>query len=174
MYGKGEFALLRPGDMKADGSVSWTASSVGIPREFAEQYRAWILEPGDIVINMTAQSLEDRFLGRVCRMRDRALLNQRIGRLSPSGDVAIEFAYVALRSSSFSEWVARRSEGSKVKHMHWRHIAEYPMPVPRKADQTALVTEAGIWSDVLNRSSGESLRLRDLRFSILADIFGGN
>ncbi len=174
LYGKGEFALLRPGDMKPDGSVAWTGSSVGIPREFAEQYSGWILEPGNVVINMTAQSLEDRFLGRVCKLHDRALLNQRIGRLTSKGPISMEFAYVALRSESFSRWVAQRSEGSKVKHMHWRHIADYPLPVPVEAEQMAVVDEARTWSDAIERSRDESRGLRSLSKSITVEIFGGN
>lgn len=174
LYGKGEFALLRPGDMKPDGSVAWTGSSVGIPREFAEQYSGWILEPGDVVINMTAQSLEDRFLGRVCKLHDHALLNQRIGRLTSKGRISMEFAYVALRSESFSRWVAQRSEGSKVKHMHWRHIADYPLPVPVEAEQMAVVDEARAWSEAIVRSRDESRGLRSLSKSITVEIFGGN
>lgn len=174
LYGKGDFALLRPGDMKPDGSVQWTRSSVGIPREFVERYEQWILEPGDVVINMTAQSLEERFLGRVCKMHDRAFLNQRIGRLSSNGPVTMDFAYIALRSSQFSKWVAQRSEGSKVKHMHWRHIADYPLPVPSTSDQEAIVNEAAAWSDASLGASLEIGRLRDLRASVLGELFAGN
>ncbi len=174
LYGEGEFALLRPGDMKSDGSVAWTAASVGIPSDFAEKYSEWILEPGDVVINMTAQSLEDRFLGRVCKMQDRALLNQRIGRLTSTGSISMEYAYVALRSVSFSKWVAQRSEGSKVKHMHWRHIADFPLPVPTEAEQTSIVSEAKEWSEAMRRSGAESETIERLRHSILNGIFGGS
>ena len=73
LYGKEGVPLLRPGDMKPDGATIWTDSSVCVPTDFAEANSDWLLSPGDVVINMTAQSLEDRFLGRVCRMHDAAL-----------------------------------------------------------------------------------------------------
>ena len=123
---------------------------------------------------MTAQSLEDRFLGRVCKMQDRALLNQRIGRLTSTGSISMEYAYVALRSVSFSKWVAQRSEGSKVKHMHWRHIADFPLPVPTEAEQTSIVSEAKEWSEAMRRSGAESETIERLRHSILNGIFGGS
>ena len=174
LYGKGQFPLLRPGDMKPDGSTDWSSSSVCVPREFADQYPAWILRRGDLVINMTAQTLDDRFLGRVCLMHDSALLNQRIGRLVGDERVSTGYVFTALHSARFAEWVARRSEGSKVKHMHWRHIANYPMPLPSVADQAAIVAEASLWDTGRRSLTAETAALSELRSSLLADIFGGN
>lgn len=115
------------------GSTRWTSYTVRIPESLAEEYPANVLSEGDLVINMTAQSLDDRFLGRVCRAHDRAFLNQRIGRLVPQERRFLDDLYIYLRTSSFADWVARRSEGSKVKHMHWRHIEDYPVPWPQEA-----------------------------------------
>lgn len=174
LYGKGEFPLLRPGDMNADGSVRWSSTSVSIPQEFADQYRDWVLGPGDLVINMTAQTLDDRFLGRVCRMHDRALLNQRIGRLTGDDRVSEDFVFVALRSAQFADWVARKSEGSKVKHMHWRHITDYPMPVPSPDEQAAIVAEADSWAFGRRQLTTEASALTELRMAMLTEIFGAN
>jgi type I restriction enzyme S subunit len=146
LYGDDGMPLLRPGDMKPDGVTAWTDSTVRVPVSYAEENSRWILSPGDLVINMTAQSLEDRFLGRVCRVCDTALLNQRIGRMVLSPDVNADFLHIALRASAFSGWVARKSEGSKVKHMHWRHIQDYPLPLPDLLMQESLVEESVKWS----------------------------
>jgi type I restriction enzyme S subunit len=172
LYGKGDFPLLRPGDMTPGGVTQWSTSSVSIPESFASDYLPWILEPGDLVINMTAQSLEDRFLGRVCRMHDRALLNQRIGRLRSQG-MNNDFLFVALRAPEFSDWVARRSEGSKVKHMHWRHIEDYPVPIPDLAAQQTIVAEAAAWSSAADSLALEGHSVLSLLSSIMAAIFGG-
>lgn len=172
LYGKGIFPLLRPGDMKSDGSVSWSNTSVCIPEDFANQYEIWILEPGDLVINMTAQTLEDRFLGRICRISERALLNQRIGRLVANDGVCRDFLFVALRSADFSDWVARKCEGSKVKHIHWRHIADYPIPIPPLSVQELIVHEASCWSAASRASLDENNKLLDLRTSLFSEIFG--
>lgn len=174
LYGEGEFPLLRPGDLGADGSVAWSSASVCIPQTFAERYHDWVLQPGDLVINMTAQSLEDRFLGRVCRMHDHALLNQRIGRLSTDGRIDDEFVFLALRSASFADWVARKSEGSKVKHMHWRHVTDYPLPHPSAAEQASIVQQASSWNTARGDLESERASLRRIRSSLLAEIFGGN
>jgi type I restriction enzyme S subunit len=158
--------------MKPSGEVRWSAATVRIPREFADDFPAWIVRPGDLVINMTAQSLEDRFLGRVCRMHDKALLNQRIGRLHPSG-VQKDFLYVALRVAEFTDWVARKSEGSKVKHMHWRHIEDYPLPAPDSALQTQIVEEHRRWQRVIERNDDALAALSPLSSTLRMEIFGG-
>ncbi|OZE42354.1 hypothetical protein CH256_03840 [Rhodococcus sp. 05-2254-6] len=174
LYGNGTFPLLRPGDMNADGTVSWTSTSVSIPNDFASKYSDWVLEPGDLVINMTAQTLDGRFLGRVCRMHDTALLNQRIGRLTTSDRVSSDYAFLALQSLRFSDWVARRSEGSKVKHMHWRHVADFPFPLASPEIQGAIVSDAANFSRSVSVLAIELERLDKLRSSVLAEIFGGN
>ncbi|XTZ13336.1 hypothetical protein ACQSSU_17485 [Micromonospora echinospora] len=171
LYGKGKFRLLRPGDLKPSGLAEWTASSVCIPESFANDHQDWILKPGDLVINMTAQSLEDRFLGRVCRMHDAALLNQRIGRLC-SEVVDGDYLFVALRSPDFSDWVARRSEGSKVKHMHWRHIYDYPLPLPDSETRLAVVREHSRWLDGLVAVEVQQAVVQALRGRLSAEIFG--
>ncbi len=173
LYGKGDFPLLRPGDMKADGSVTWSAASVKIPQAFASGNEHWILREGDLVINMTAQSLDDRFLGRVCRMHAAGLLNQRIGRLTTDERITDDFAFVALRSLEFAEWVVRRSEGSKVKHLHWRHIADYPLPCPALDVQAATVAESSLWSTATSALRVEATSLATIRSTLLAEVFGG-
>jgi type I restriction enzyme S subunit len=159
--------------MNADGTVGWSSNSVSIPAEVADDFPEWVLEPNDLVINMTAQTLDDRFLGRVCRMHDRALLNQRIGRLTSDGRVSEGFVYIALRSARFTSWVARRCEGSKVKHMHWRHIADYPMPVPSAAEQDAIVAEADSWARTRKSLAAQDSALLGVRAALLGEIFGG-
>jgi type I restriction enzyme S subunit len=174
LYGQGKFRLLRPGDLCADGSVTWSSASVCIPQTFAEQYHDWVLQPGDMVINMTAQSLEDRFLGRVCRMHDHALLNQRIGRLLTDGRIDDDFVFLALRSASFADWVVRKSEGSKVKHMHWRHVTDYPLPHPSPTEQASVVQQASSWNTARSDLESERASLRQISSSLLAEIFGGD
>ena len=173
LYGQGDFPLLRPGDMHPSGTTSWSPTSVRIPYSFADDKSDVVLKEGDLVINMTAQSLEDAFLGRVCRMHDRALLNQRIGRLEPRS-VDPEYLFVALRAPRFTAWVARRCEGSKVKHMHWRHIENYPFPLPEQDQQHLVVAEHNAWSAVLSTAESERVAVESLRSAISRDVFGGN
>ncbi|OKL46272.1 hypothetical protein BSR28_06950 [Boudabousia liubingyangii] len=121
--------LLRPGDMKSSLEISWSQTTKRIPYEWAEKFSDWILKAGDLVINMTAQNLDDRFLGRVCVAHDEAFQNQRIGKLLPiNEEVNLRVIAYLLDSEDFNSWVNRQAEGSKVKHMHWRHIEGFEIP----------------------------------------------
>lgn len=172
LYGKEGVPLLRPGDMKPDGTTQWTDSSVSVPTEFVQQHREWLLSRGDVVINMTAQSLEDRFLGRVCRMHDSALLNQRIGRLRPRADISNDFLHLALSTRNFTDWVARRCEGSKVKHMHWRHIEDFPIAYLNPAAQAEVVAQAARWQLARQSLLGEQQALLAVKSGLSRSFFG--
>ncbi len=172
LYGSEGVPLLRPGDMRPNGSTAWTSSSVRIPEEFAQRFPSAALSAGDLVINMTAQSLEDRFLGRVCRLHDRAFLNQRIGRLTPLVPMNVDYLYAALRTPAFTSWVAQRSEGSKIKHMHWRHIEAYPLPWPNLDTQQVVARTQAQWERASALLVQEVEHVASARRALDAAIFG--
>src|ERR1700686_916441 len=118
--------LLRPGNLAGDGYFTWNhAKTVFMPPEWENTARDFVVEDGDVVINLTAQSLEDGFMGRVCLARrvDRCLLNQRIGRFRVQSDALLpEFLFRVLQSSRFQRHCISMCEGTKVKHLFWNHL----------------------------------------------------
>ncbi len=59
--------LLRPGNLYADGSVRWNErNSRYLPAKFIELADDLLIEGSELIINLTAQSLKDEFLGRIC------------------------------------------------------------------------------------------------------------
>lgn len=72
--------LLRPGNIAAGGSIQWEGKTTHLPETYLKPSGAVLIEADDIVMNLTAQSLEDGFLGRVCiaQPEDKSILNQRI------------------------------------------------------------------------------------------------
>ena len=131
--------LLRPGNLGGSGYLSWCDSTTKcLPSKFESVARAFIVDKGDLVINLTAQSLEDGFMGRVCFARDgdKSLLNQRIGRFrSFSEDVLPEFVFRVLQSSRFQTHAVRMCEGSKIKHLFWEYLSPFMIPLPSVEDQ---------------------------------------
>lgn len=172
LYGEVGIPLLRPGDMRPTGFTEWSSSTVRVSEDQAQKYPENVLSPQDLVINMTAQSLEDRFLGRVCQVHDRAMLNQRIGRLIPQEGADREYLHLGLRTGKFANWVAQRSEGSKVKHMHWRHISSYPFPWPDPKVQARILEAVTIWREASSHIEQEISTLHDLRSTVRSELFG--
>lgn len=79
--------LLRPGNLHASGHVAWNAENTRfLPSKWETAAPDLIVGPSELVMNLTAQSLKDEFLGRICMTGagDRALLNQRLARLTPN------------------------------------------------------------------------------------------
>jgi type I restriction enzyme S subunit len=115
---------------------------VHLPDSFKTKEPAYLIESGDILINLTAQSLEDGFMGRVCIARDNdvSLLNQRIGRLLFKSSLVIpEFIFRVLQTSKFQQHTVSMCEGTKVKHLFWRHIENFKFKIPDIKEQEEVV-----------------------------------
>jgi restriction endonuclease S subunit len=137
-YSNEGIRLLRPGNLGEDGYLIWTQDNTrSLPSSYEKSAAEYVLSPGDIVINLTAQSLEDGFMGRVCLLNqgDKSLLNQRLGRFICESVILPEFLFRYLQSSSFRKWADRRNQGSKIKHMYWSNLRNYPLLLPSLSEQ---------------------------------------
>jgi len=131
-YSDEGFKLLRPGNLAPRGRIEWSdKATVYLGQEHVDANVDHVVRPGDVVINLTAQSLEEGFMGRVClaTMGDDSLLNQRLGRFVCNGDVSSEYLFRVLQTSRFRRLVESRCEGSKVRHTYFRHFAKMPIVV---------------------------------------------
>lgn len=131
--------LLRPGNLGTDGYLDWSDDrTVCLPEPFVHEAADYIISAGDILINLTAQSLEEGFMGRVClaRQGDRSLLNQRIGRfLFGKAGVEPEFVFRVMQTAAFQHHAISMCEGTKVKHLYWRHLERFSFPLPSQSRQ---------------------------------------
>lgn len=124
--------LIRPGNLSPEGTLDWSPSAtVCLPETFLEEHRGWFIEADQVLINLTAQSLEDGFIGRACftNSADAGLLNQRIGRFVLSDKVLPKFFFRCLQTTAFRNLVENRCEGSKIRHLYFRHFEDYLLPV---------------------------------------------
>jgi type I restriction enzyme S subunit len=91
-----------------------------MPEKWAADYPGHLIGPDELVINLTAQSLADEFLGRVCLTSpgEHCLLNQRIARLTPVL-LPPRFLLCVFKSPWFRKFVASLNTGSLIQHMPW-------------------------------------------------------
>lgn len=171
--------LLRPGNLNKNGWVEWTESNTRcMPSEYEEANPNHIIGGGELVMNLTAQSLKDQFLGRVCltRMGEHCLLNQRLARLTPTW-VPPEFVFWWMKSPQFRRFVDSLNTGTLIQHMFTSQLDEHVMPVPPRPEQIEMVRIVRLMLDRL--SPPERLhedateRLNGLDSSILAKAFRG-
>ena len=178
-YAPAGMRLLRPGNLHVSGRVEWTGANTRyMPSEWAKRFPSYVVGPGEIVMNLTAQSLKDEFLGRVCMTaaQDRCLLNQRIARLTPLG-VDVRFAFWLFKSPMFRRYVDDLNTGSLIQHMFTSQVDEFQLPVPSREEQDEIARRIesmlGVWESVGATTTLAQGRIEPLERSILAKAFRG-
>lgn len=178
-YGDKGIRLLRPGNLGKAGRVTWTSKATTcLPENFAAESPKYLLSGRNLLMNLTAQSLADDFLGRVCLSDDgdQFLLNQRIAKLS-SSSASDEYLFWVFRSGSFRRYVAGLNTGSLIQHISTNQLASFAFPLPPTDEQIRLVDEIKVAVDAVDRAELflDQLPSRSsrLRRSIVAAAFSG-
>lgn len=138
-YAENGVRLLRPGNLAQSGDVEWNASNtVYLPPSFTREYPEFLLGAGELLMNLTAQSLKDEFLGRVCLKNDAtpALLNQRIARLVPKTEYDVRpWLFLFFKSPTFRAFVDSLDSGTLIRHMHSKQVRDYEVELPCVGEQ---------------------------------------
>jgi type I restriction enzyme S subunit len=171
--------LLRPGNLHASGRVVWSEDNTRCLQDrWATEFPEFIVLGGELVMNLTAQSLKDEFLGRVCitGASDRCLLNQRIARLTPV-EVGSKYLLWMFKSSVFRRYVNELNTGSLIQHMFTSQLDDFPLPLPPLAEQTRIVAEIerrmSVIDEIELQLEVNVTRAERLRQSILKRAFEG-
>jgi type I restriction enzyme S subunit len=133
--------LLRPGNLHVSGDIEWTDDNTRrMPRTWAREYPEFVVGANELVMNLTAQSLKDEFLGRICLSgpKEECLLNQRIARLVPCG-LSHQYWLWFFKSPSFRRYVDTLNTGSLIQHMFTSQIDQCAVPLMPTAEAYLLV-----------------------------------
>jgi restriction endonuclease S subunit len=172
--------LLRPGNLHSSGKLIWTSQNTRfLPTSFADKYPNFIIGPGEIVMNLTAQSLKDEFLGRVCITEEdtHCLLNQRLARIRPHLDLNPKYLFWILKSPHFRDFVHGLESGTLIQHMFTSQLGNFVLPVAPPKEQQLVVARIEemmltIENVDINLNDGQR-RLKEVEQSILAKAFKG-
>ncbi len=129
-------------------------------------------------MNLTAQSLRDDFLGRVCLTGpdDVALLNQRLARLTPNA-ISSRYLLWVFKSPLFRRFVKSLNKGSLIQHMFTSQLDEFLVPVPPSLYQEKIADELDRRMSVVQHLEQAVLdsrsRARALRRAVLDWAFAG-
>ena len=98
--------------------------------------------PGELIMNLTAQSLKDDFLGRVCVTLpgERCLLNQRQARLWTFG-LDHRYLFWFFRMPFFRSYVDGLNKGTLIQHMFTSQLDEALVIIPPLAEQKRIVVK---------------------------------
>ena len=168
--------LLRPGNLHVSGVVRFDAThTTRIPQRWLRDCPELTVKQNDIVMNLTAQSLEDQFLGRVCIVKDGepSLLNQRIARFFPR-QVDHHFLYWILRSLQFRNQIDRTAQGTKVQHLYNSDLNRVMFAIPKSQQEQERV--AGLLltaTESLVAGESSIAKLRQQKQGLMQDLLTG-
>ncbi len=178
VYAESGIKLLRPGNLGPSGFLIWNPSKTTyLAEKWEDEARDFVIGTGDVIMNLTAQSLEDGFLGRVCfaQQGDKSLLNQRIGRFyNWSPGVVPEYVFRVFQTSRFQRHVMEMCEGSKVKHLFWPYISRFPFGLPSLEVQNSVVLSLRALDISLVQASERSNAQGRLHCQIIAKALQGD
>lgn len=173
--------LLRPGNLHVSGRLTWTAeNTVFLPKTWVSEAEAFVLGTPELLMNLTAQSLKDEFLGRVCMKTDPepALLNQRIARFKPLTDYDCRpYLLLYFKSPRFRAYVDTLDTGSLIRHMSTRDLLDHEVPLPPQNEQSKIVRRVEslfkFTDGIEARVAAATARAEKLTQAILAKAFRG-
>ena len=179
-YSDNGIRLLRPGNLFSDGAVRWSDRNTRyLPNEFLNGNENLLVKERELIINLTAQSLKDEFLGRVCltASAEYCLLNQRLARLTPT-IIPPEYMLIVFKSALFRSFVEELNSGSLIQHMFTTQVSEFKFPLPPLAEQQEIiqrVSEALAAADDAEKElDAEAADAARLKQSILKAAFEGH
>lgn len=167
--------LVRPGNMHANGWLSWDDKhTTFLSQTFWDELPPFRVYPGELLMNLTAQSLDDEFLGRVCEVPpDRpCLLNQRIARITPTRSSA-RYLFWGLRGPHFRKHVDRIPQGSKVQHLYNRDLDDALLALPDTEEQRAIASLLDSIQERLVNETATLLPLRAVKSALSSSLLSG-
>lgn len=171
--------LLRPGNLHVDGGLEWTSDNTKyLPERHELENPDHIIQGDELLMNLTAQSLKDEFLGRVCLSSpgERCLLNQRLARLTPVG-LSVRFCLWLFKAPLVRGYIDELNTGSLIQHMFTSQVDRFALPIPPAPEQAQIVTRIETILSSMKRIRDSvrqgNAQLGHLDRSILAKAFRG-
>jgi type I restriction enzyme, S subunit len=168
--------LARPGNLASDGFVIWDDQhTTYLPHHYWEECSAYRIGPKEILMNLTAQSLEDQFLGRVCITPDenQCLLNQRIARITPK-TIDFDYLFWVLKGPHFRKHVDMIPKGSKVQHLYNRDLETAQLAIPSDIEEQIQIASM-LWTvqDAANKNENQLSNFHLIKRGLMQDLLTG-
>jgi len=168
--------LLRPGNLPPSEFVTWEPNNTtALLESWVHTASEYLIGGGELVMNLTAQSLEDQFLGRVCMTLpgEQCLLNQRLATFRPL-DCHLPFLFWSLRGSFFRLQIDRNPQGTKIQHIYNRDLEAVVLPIPERRLEQELIASV-LFSAAKQIVSEELLlaQMRQLKSGLMNDLLTG-
>jgi type I restriction enzyme, S subunit len=153
-YANSGFKLLRPGNLASMGKLVWNSQNTKyLDHKWAFENSDFVIGANELVMNLTAQSLADEFLGRVCvtEVGESCLLNQRLARLLPVA-ISPQFCLWLFKSPLVRRYIDTLNKGTLIQHMFTSQVDNFLLPIPPISEQ----------AEIIKRIEDQMMRIEDL------------
>ncbi len=137
--------------------------------DWAQRYPAHVVGGREVVMNLTAQSLVDDFLGRVCltALSESCLLNQRLARLTPLG-WSPEYCLLLFKSPMLRKQIDVLNQGTLIQHMFTSQVDAFEFPLPPLEEQHRIVAKVDELMALCDALEASLTTARDLQTAFAA------
>lgn len=176
-YNNQGIRLVKAGNLAANGFVDWNNKhQYFINVKYWDESPEYQVFENELLMNLTAQSLEDEFLGRVCitPKGTNCLLNQRIARIVPKSGVDTIFLWWAFKSRLFRKYVDLQPSGTKVKHLYNNDLDNALLAIPSDINEQKRIADLLLKElNIISQLKGNVIKMRFLRTGLMQDLLSG-
>ncbi|MED0887006.1 restriction endonuclease subunit S [Bacillus mycoides] len=168
--------LVKPGNLAPTGFTDWNNKHVAfLPKHFWGKNKDYQVFENELLMNLTAQSLEDEFLGRVCITSPgtRCLLNQRIARIKPK-NINLDYLFWAFKSKFFRNYVDTMPSGTKVQHLYNSDLENAVIAAPKSLEEQKKIAKTLFdLNKLINELHSKVHKLQRQKKGLMQDLLTG-
>ncbi len=105
-----------------------------VPSEMWDILKPFRVQQGDILVTLTGYVGETS----VFPLNEKALLNQRAGKIQPFQDIYSKFLYYCTKPAAFRTFLSLHSKSSAQENVSNSDVGEFVLPFPSRQDQQAI------------------------------------
>ncbi|MCC7035728.1 MAG: restriction endonuclease subunit S [Alphaproteobacteria bacterium] len=150
-------------------------SPVFVPDEFLEQHNSYAIYPNDILMSMTGTVGKEDYGYAVIVPQNAAtmLLNQRVCKLIPKGEVSYNYLLQLLWSRNFLDQLYCLPGGTKQANLSGKQILSVIVPKPSKKEQQEIGDLLNFYDTIISVEESKANSLKKIKSGLMSDLLTG-
>ncbi|MCJ8317900.1 restriction endonuclease subunit S [Idiomarina sp.] len=142
--------LLRMGNLYQN-TLDLTRNPVYLPETFKDEFKRFLVQPGDLVMSMTGTMGKRDYGFTVVVPNDypQLLLNQRVMKLIPKNGVSSNYLLSLLRSEAILSRMYSFPGGTKQANLSAKQVQELPALIPPAPEQMKIAQILSTWDKAI-------------------------
>ncbi|MDO3380891.1 restriction endonuclease subunit S [Gilvimarinus algae] len=143
--------LLRMGNLYQN-TLDFERSPVFLPATYKDEYKRFVVKPGDLVMSMTGTmgKRDYGFTVEIPKSAPESLLNQRVMKFVPKDKTSTGFLLSLLRSEIILSRLYSFPGGTKQANLSAKQVQDLPAPIPPYPEQKKIAQILSAWDKAIN------------------------